>query len=121
MQQLFNINALLPKDQWLPDEPMIHEVKFDDMDSDVRLPKVSFGKEDEYVEDGSVSIYDDNNDSAFFDTDAAAELASNVAAPVAGAMTMMTRRKRDLSSTVNTFRLWDLRIQTLNRNSNLQG
>ena len=62
MQQLFNINALLPKDQWLPDEPMIHEVKFGDMDSDVRLPKVSFGKEDEYVEYGSVSIYDDNND-----------------------------------------------------------
>lgn len=79
-QQLYNINALLPKDQWLPDEPMIHEVKFDDMDSDVRLPKVSFGKEDEYVEDSSVNIYDDNNDSAFFDTDAAAELASNVAA-----------------------------------------
>ena len=79
-QQLYNINALLPKDQWLPDEPMIHEVKFDDMDSDVRLPKVSFGKEDEYVEDSSVNIYDDNNDSAFFDTEAAAELASNVAA-----------------------------------------
>ena len=79
-QQLCNINALLPEDQWLPDEPMIHEVEFDDTDSDVRLPKVSFGKEDENVEDSSVNIYDDNNDSAFFDTDAAAEVASNVAA-----------------------------------------
>ena len=76
----YGINALLPKDLWLPDEPMIHEVKFDDMDSDVRLPKVSFGKEYEYVEDSSVNIYDDNNDSAFFDADAAVELASNVAA-----------------------------------------
>ena len=77
---MFNINALLPKDQWLPDEPMLQVVKYDESDSDVRLPKVSFGKEDEYVEDSSVNIYDDNNDSAFFDTDAAAELASNVAA-----------------------------------------
>ena len=59
-QQLYNINALLPKDQWLPDEPMIHEVKFDESASDVRLTKVSFGKQDEYVEDSSVNIYEEN-------------------------------------------------------------
>lgn len=34
----------------------------------------------EYVENSSVNIYDDNNDSAFFNTEAVAELASNVAA-----------------------------------------
>lgn len=79
-QQLYNINALLPKDQWLPDEPMIHEVKFDESASDVRLTKVSFGKQDEYVEDSSMNIYDENNGSAFFDSEAAADIASNVAA-----------------------------------------
>lgn len=106
------------------------------MDSDVRLPKVS-RQGRQYVEDSSVNIYD-NNDSAFFDTEAAAELASNVAAaacrelavgptgfrpqevavvavPLAGAMTMMMTRRRkgiDLSSIVNTFRICRIILET---------
>ena len=79
-QQLYNINELLPRDQWLPDEPMISEFNSNESQSDIRLPKVSFGKSDEYVEDSSINIYDENDDSPFFDTDSAAEVASNVAA-----------------------------------------
>ena len=79
-QQLYNINELLPRDQWLPDEPMISEFNSNESKSDVCLQKVSFGKSDEYVEDGSINIYDENDDSPFLDTDSAAEVASNVAA-----------------------------------------
>ena len=79
-QHLYNINDLLPRDQWLPDEPRNSMGEYDESQSDSRLPKVSFNRSDEYVEDSSVNIYDENNDSSFFDTDSAAEVASNVAA-----------------------------------------
>ena len=77
---LYNVNNVLPKEQLLPDEPQFNVVNFDDLESEVLLPKVTFDKSDEYVEDSSVNIYDSDSDSAFFDTDAIAETASNIGA-----------------------------------------
>jgi len=77
-EQLDSVNKVLPKEHWLPIEHVTYRE-----DADVilqeRQPRISFNELDEIVEDESVDIYDDNTDSAFFDTDAAADIASNVA------------------------------------------
>lgn len=79
-EQLYDINAVLPRGQWLP----INRVEFgtdsEEPKLNVPLPPLFEGNPDEYEEDDSVNIYDGDNTSDFFDTEAAAEVAGNVAA-----------------------------------------
>lgn len=78
-EQLDSVNKVLPEELRLP----IDHVTFrgDDPISlqQERLSLISFDKSDEIAEDESVTLFDDNNDSDFFDADAAAEVASNIA------------------------------------------
>jgi len=78
-EQLDNVNKVLPKEYRLPDDQVAY--RGDDCFSlqQERLSLISFGKSDEIIDDNSVNVYDDNNDSSFFDTEAASDIASGVA------------------------------------------